>query len=64
MFATHIEKISHSMLCVTGVYFRNKHSLVNLHLNVGCLSVCCSGLDVLGCDMVHCFGGCGWLWIV
>ena len=42
MVATHIKKINHSMLCVTGVYWRgitNTYSLI-LHLNVSHLSIC------------------------
>ena len=44
MVATHINKIKHSMLHVTGVYLRDKTNMifVILHLNLSCLSICCS----------------------
>ena len=43
MVATHIKKIKHNMLCLTGVYLRdNQHDFVILHLNVSRLSVCFS----------------------
>ena len=42
MVATHINKIKHSMLCVTGVYLRDIMNIifVILHLNVSHLSAC------------------------
>ena len=41
MVTTHIKKIKHSMLCVTGVYLRDLDNMifVILHLNVSHLSV-------------------------
>ena len=42
--ATHIEKIKHSLLCVTGVYLRDITNtfFVILHLNVNHLCIFCS----------------------
>ena len=40
-----MKKVKHSMLCVTGVYVRDVTTtscLFVLHLNVSCLSICCS----------------------
>ena len=44
MVATHVKKIKHSMLCVTGVYLREitNTNFVILHLNASGLSVCSS----------------------
>ena len=44
MVATHIKKIKHNMLCMTGVYFRDITSsvFVIVHLNVDRLSICSS----------------------
>ena len=51
MAATHIEKIKHSMLCVTGVYSRDITNmiLVILHLNVSHLSVFSYRCVLLAC---------------
>ena len=47
----HIQKIKHSMLCVTGVYLRDITYIifVILHLNSSCLNVC-SSLIMLAVD--------------
>ena len=44
MVSTHIEKIKHSMLSVTGMYLGNITNMifVILHLNMSHLSICCS----------------------
>ena len=44
MVTTHIKKIMHRMLCVTGVYLRDITNMifVILHLNVSCLNICSS----------------------
>ena len=48
MVATHIKKIKHSMLCVTGVYLRhNTIEKKKLHFNVKHLSICSS------CEETH-----------
>ena len=54
MVATHIKKINHSILCVTGVYLRDiiYTIFIFLHLNVSRLSVCSSCLFV--CLFVFC----------
>ena len=56
MVATHIKKIKHSTLCVTGVYLRDLTNIifVILHLNVSHLSVCSSCLfRIDGKDSLH-----------
>ena len=47
MIATLIKKIRHSVLCLTGVYFRNITNtiFVIFHLNVNCLRVCSTCLE-------------------
>ena len=49
MVATHIKNVKHSMLCVTGVYFRDITNIiiVLLHLNNSRLSVCSSSFVVV-----------------
>ena len=42
MVATHIKKIKHGMLCITGVYLRDitYTIFIVLHLSMSCLSIC------------------------
>ena len=57
MVLSYIKKITHSMLCVTDVYLRDKTNTVLsiLHLTVGHLSVFCSFCFVFA-DKVFCWG--------
>ena len=42
MVATHVKKIKHGMLCITGVYLRDitYTIFIVLHLSMSCLSIC------------------------
>ena len=57
MVATHIKKIKHNMLCMTGVYLRDitRTVFVILHFNVSCLSICtyCSKMPVSVVNLYH-----------
>ena len=50
MVATHVKKIQHSVLCVTGVYLRDIMNIIFVisHLDASHLSICssCCGMEM------------------